>query len=207
MLAASARFAPFSGGYPCCCGDDGGGSSGSSGGGSTSTSTSSTSSLPIETTGCVFCAGGLVAEYYQVEISGMAEHTNCDDCAALDGVYIVGPVQQTSIGGDPFDCSDAFLLTTVCGGSDEPGCYGVLALQFYQTGGAFRVLVTLRTGATPCGQGGGQPTIEWEKNYGGAAPDCLLENELLPFITNGVPTTERCDGSAATCIVTAIPAP
>jgi hypothetical protein len=168
----------------------------------------------IDTTGCVFCAGGVVAEYYQVEISGMAEFANCDDCESLDGVYIVGPVQQTSVGGDPFDCSDAMLLATVCGASDEPGCYGLLALQFYQSLGAYRVLVTLRTGGTPCGQGGGQPTIEWEKSFGATAPDCLFRDgfgipqpESLPWVTNGVPTTERCDGSAATCTITAIPAP
>ncbi len=137
----------------------------------------------------------------------MAEHTNCDDCAALDGVYIVGPVVQVFQGGDPVECSDAILLATFCGSSDEPGCYGLLALQFYQSGGAYRLIVNLQTGATPCGQGGGQPTIEWEKNFGASAPDCLLDGESLPFITNGVPTTERCDASGATCIVTAIPAP
>jgi len=200
------RYLPMSGGYPCCCGDDGGGSSGSSSG-STLTSTSSSSSGPIGTTGCVFCSGGVVAEYYQVEISGMAEHTDCDDCAALDGVYILGPVQQTSDEGEPFDCSAFIVLDTVCGASEEPGCYGVLAMQFYQNLGAYRLLVTLRTGGTPCGQGGGQPTIEWEKSYGGSPPDCLVDGESLPFITNGVPTTERCDASGATCIVTAIPAP
>ncbi len=137
----------------------------------------------------------------------MAEHTNCDDCASLDGVYIVGPVVQVFLGGDPIECSDAILLATFCGSSDEPGCYGLLALQFYQSGGAYRLIVNLQTGATPCGQGGGQPTIEWEKSFGVSAPNCLLDGESLPFITNGVPTTERCDASGATCIVTAIPAP
>jgi hypothetical protein len=171
-------------------------------------------STVIDTTGCVFCAGGVVAEYYQVEISGMTEFSNCTDCATLDGVYILGPIQQTTEGGDPFDCSGALLLPTVCGASDEPGCYGVTALQFYQAFGAYRALVTFRTGSTPCGQGGGQPVIEWEQSYGGAPPDCLFRDafgvaqpEVLPWITNGVPTTERCDGSGATCTITAIPAP
>lgn len=201
----SFHFLPFAGGYPCCCGDDGGGSSGSSSGGSSSSS--STSSGPIGTTGCVFCQGGLVAEYYQVEISGIVEHTNCDDCASLDGVYIVGPMQQISVDGEPANCSAAILLATTCGESDEPGCYGLLGLQFYQSGDGFHLLVTLQTGATPCGQGGGQPTIEFEKDFGPSAPHCLVDGESLPFLTNGVPTTERCDASGATCIVTAIPAP
>ena len=161
----------------------------------------------IGTTGCVFCAGGLVAEYYQIEISGMAEFANCSDCEALDGVYIVGPVQQLFDDGDPVNCSDAVLVATICNEDSEPGCYGQIGLQFYQSGGAFRIVVTFQTGGTDCGQGGGQPRIEWEKVYVGPAPDCLLDHETLPWITNGVPTTERCDGSGATCVVTAIPGP
>ncbi len=70
----------------------------------------------------------------------------------------------------------------------------------------------LQSGGTPCGQGGGQPSIEWEKDFAPSAPDCLFLDEFgvpqpqsLTWITNGVPTTERCDSSGATCIVTAIP--
>lgn len=202
----SYRYLPFAGGYPCCCGDEGGGSSGGSSSSSTS-STSSTSTGPIGTTGCSFCQDGVVAEYYQVEISGMAEHTDCADCAALDGVYIVGPVQQIFIAGEPVNCSDAILTATICMESEAPGCYGLLGLQFYQAGGAFHLLVTLQTGATLCGVGGGQPMISWERDYAGSPPNCLVDGESLPFLSNGIPTTERCDGSAATCIVTAIPAP
>lgn len=201
----SLTYLPFAGGYPCCCGDEGGGSSGgSSGAGSSS---SSTSGGVIGTTGCVFCQSGLVAEYYQVEISGIVEHTDCADCGALDGVYIVGPMQQVFLGGEPANCSDAIVLATNCGESESPGCYGLLGLQFYQSGGSYRLLVTIQTGATPCGQGGGQPTIEFEKSFGGSPPNCLVDGESLPFVTNGVPGTERCDASGATCIVTAIPAP
>ncbi len=168
----------------------------------------------IGTTGCVFCAGGVVAEYYQVEISGMAEFANCPDCAALDGVYIMGPMQQIHIDGDPVNCSDGMLLATICADSDEPGCYGLIGLQFYQAGGAFHLLVNLQSGGTPCGQGGGQPSIEWEMDFAPSAPDCLFLDEFgvpqprsLTWVANGVPTTERCDGSGATCIVMAIPAP
>ncbi len=198
-------FAPFAGGYPCCCDEGGSGSSGSSRG--SSSSRSSTSSGLIETTGCVFCQDGIVAEYYQIEISGVAEHTDCGDCASLDGVYIVGPVQQLFAEGEPLNCADSIPLATVCAESEEPGCYGLLTMQFYQAAGQYRLLVTLQTGATLCGQGGGQPSIEWEKELGVAAPNCLVNAESLPFISNGLPTTERCDGSAATCIVSAIPAP
>ncbi len=168
----------------------------------------------VGTTGCVFCAGGVVAEYYQVELSGLSEYFNCSDCESLDGVYILGPIQQNYDNGDPIACSDANLLATICADSDEPGCYGLIGLQFYQSGGAFRLVVTLQSGGTPCGQGGGQPAIEWENSYAPSAPDCLFRDEFgvpqpesLTWITNGVPTTERCDGSGATCIVTAIPAP
>jgi hypothetical protein len=69
------------------------------------------------------------------------------------------------------------------------------------------VNINLQTGATPCGAGGGHPRVDWEKSYGPTAPTCLFDGESLPFRSNGVPGAERCDGSAATCIVTAIPAP
>jgi hypothetical protein len=149
----------------------------------------------------------MVAEYYQIEISGIVEHTDCEDCETLDGVYIVGPVQQIVLGGDPANCSDAILLATTCGESAEPDCYGLLALQFYQTAGTYRLLVTLQSGATPCGLGGGQPMIEFEKDFGVAPPNCLVIGESVPFLSNGIPGTERCDASGATCIVMAIPAP
>jgi len=134
-----------------------------------------------------------VAEYYQVEISGMAEFADCPDCAALDGVYIMGPMQQIHIDGDPVNCSDGILLPTICADSDEPGCYGLIGLQFYQAGGAFHLLVNLQSGGTPCGQGGGQPSIEWEMDFAPSAPDCLFLDEFgisqprsLTWITNGV---------------------
>jgi hypothetical protein len=168
----------------------------------------------IGTTGCVFCAGGVVAEYYQVEISGMAEFADCPDCESLDGVYIMGPMQQINIDGDPINCSDGMLLGTICAESDAPGCYGLIGLQFFQDGGTFHLLVNLQTGATDCGHGGGQPSIEWEASFGPSPPDCLFLDEFgvpqpqsLTWITNGIPTTERCDGSGATCIVTAISGP
>jgi len=81
--------------------------------------------------------------------------------------------------------------------------------------GVWRVLPYSRydSAATTCGQGGGQPAIERQKDFAPSAPDCLFLDEFgipqprsLTWITNGVPTTERCDGSGATCIVTAIPA-
>jgi hypothetical protein len=163
---------------------------------------------------CAQCSGGVVAEYYQVEISGMAEFEDCSDCESLDGVYIMGPMQQINIDGDPINCSDGMLLATICAESEAPGCYGLIGLQFFQDGGAFHLLVNLQSGGTPCGQGGGQPAIEWEMDFAPSPPDCLLLDEFgvpqprsLTWITNGVPTTERCDGSGATCIVTAIPAP
>jgi len=168
----------------------------------------------IGTTGCVFCAGGQVAEYYQIELSGMAEFDRCSDCSSLDGVYIMGPMQQIYSDGDPVACAYGMLVPSICADSDEPGCYGVIGLQFYQAFGAFHLLVTLQTSATPCGQGGGQPAIEWQKDFAPSAPDCLFldgfgvpQPQTLPWITNGVPTTERCDGSGATCIVTPIPGP
>jgi len=61
-----------------------------------------------------------------------------------------------------------------CADSGEPGCFGVIGLQFYQAFGAFHLLVTLQTSATPCGQGGGQPSIEWEMDFAPSAPDCLV---------------------------------
>ena len=199
------RYLPFAGGYPCCCGDEGGGSSGGSS--SSSSGSSSTSGAPVGTIDCTFCSGGVVAEYYQVEISGLAEHTDCADCAALDGAYIIGPMQQVFIGGDPANCSDAILTATVCAESEAPDCYGLLGLQFYHGAGRYRLLVTLLSGGTPCGQGGGQPMIEWESDLGVSPPDCLVEGVSVPFVSNGIPGAERCDGSGATCTVTAIPAP
>ncbi len=117
-----------------------------------------------------------MAEYYQVELSGMSEYFNCSDCESVDGVYILGPIQQVFLGGDPIECSDAMLLATFCGDSDEPGCYGLLALQFYQSGGAYRLIVNLQIGSTPCGQRFGPERIRKRCTAAiSASPSSLME--------------------------------
>ncbi len=168
----------------------------------------------IDVTGCVFCADGEVAEYYQVEISGVDEHTDCSDCGSIDGVYIIGPMEQKFSEGEPLNCAASLEVDTKCDGDTDPGCYGLLTLQFYQASGQYRVLLNFQTGATDCGQGGGQPAIEWEEELGASAPDCLFLDEegvaqeiTLPWISDGIPTTERCTGAASTVTIRAIPAP
>lgn len=173
------------------------------------------------------CVGGAAAGFSQrrgAVIFGVVAHDHCvvTDLAVEDGFQSRAAadihhlrhqqcrqrdhlaMQQIHIDGDPVNSSDGMLLATICADSDKPGCYGLIGLQFYQPGGAFHLLVNLLSGGRPCGQGGGPPALEWKKNFAPRAPECLFLDEFgipqprsLNWITNGLLTTERCDGSAS----------
>ncbi len=189
------------GGFPCCCAPEGSSTAGSSG----SQDPPQGSSSPTVPS-CDSCQHGLIARYYQVELTGIEQGIpGCDECETLNGVYIV-EITRT----EPTACYGAIPIDGACTDEFDGGCYRELRLSFGAVDATWGVPVWVTLGPRPGDEGPGECTtvtsIMWRKylSQPGEPLACLeLDHEELPF-DNRTGFVEYCDAGSSTAYLTAL---
>lgn len=172
--------------FPCpeCCGEESSSSSFSlSSRSSESCSASSlTSPSSISTQSaldCPFCTGDYTPNEFSVVFDNIAEN-GCGDCAALNNTPII---------------LDLYTVTIECGwrNFDDDVCEWTAVYLWVRVGGDLDVRVI--TDSLP-------QAMDFGKNFGGNFNCSSLNNEDIPLVSSSGDWS--CDGSAATCAVTAL---
>lgn len=139
---------------------------------------------------CDKCLNGRAPKRWKVVLSGIVTDSGCANCPDWNATWFIDVPCDSGCGAYLFhdlDCAAA--------PSFDDGVYVTVA----QVAGDYIVTVELRwttlAGVT-------QKNLYFGKNYGEQKPDCLnFEDESIPY---GSPFVDGCDGTAATCLLTAV---
>ncbi|MBX3415463.1 MAG: hypothetical protein KF708_22460 [Pirellulales bacterium] len=139
---------------------------------------------------CTPCNETMLPRFYLIELSGITNGA-CGSCAGLNGSYVVE--HRTS-------CTWSVDFSPVCTGHCVRS-FDRINLSF----GVLGVTVSIggSVGSPPTV---GVPSITWILSGTSPKKNCASFSALsIPFSSNqGCPTTAICNGSAATCLVTAL---
>lgn len=144
--------------------------------------------------GCACCGGGIapftcdectsdVPNQLDLEITGLANGTNCSTCSSYDGLYTIN------------------VFSGVCGWNLLFPRVNMAEIGFilYKNGTDYTgdATITFNDGVNP------QSRVEYKKVYGATRADCMnFAAENIPYSNTTVPTF--CDGSASTATLTTV---
>lgn len=136
---------------------------------------------------CTHCTTSRGPEEFQIVLAGFTGiDGGCGDCASIDGTYIV-QYSDTCIW-------EYTLPSPIC-------CLAKIVLYVIDVAGQKGVRVDLKSGT------GSSFVTFFNNTYEGLVPCLSLDNEDIPYSTQGLSVcaqVDRCDGSSATCAVTAL---
>ena len=161
---------------------------------------------------CPVCDGAL-SMWWAIELSGVTSATGfCPEanCTDLDGLYVVGPLEEASVGGWTSFCAAGEAFTGVCLSDDS--CFRFAQIIFGRPSsgdlaGHYLLIVEFVSQGS-CNEELGLPMLHFFHDFGTEEPDCMSEMPItIPSGETLFVTTPKCQASTASVTITPIPPP